>query len=110
MKTLTSLTLALTLLAPTAALAYSTADRTNEQFGLIERGRQSGEITWREGLKLRKEQRDIARVENELASDGRLNKREKRILHKLQNKAEDHIVSEANDTYHRAWWLPRLGR
>lgn len=109
MKKLMSVAIGLAVIFPTAASA-GVYDRQTEQLGQIERGRQSGGITWREGLKLRKEQRDIAKVENELAADGRLSTRDRRILRKLQNKAEDHITYEANDNYHRVRWLPRVGR
>ena len=110
MKSLVTLALTLAVLAPNAAFAHSNYARQTEQLGQIERGRQTGDITWREGLKLRKEQKDIAKVERELAADGKLTPRERRILHKLQNKAQDNIQDKRYNTYHRAWFLPRFGR
>lgn len=103
---------ALGLLAATtvAASAHSNEERLAEQMYKIELGRQSGAITWREGLKLRKEQREIARLENELSADGRLTRSERRLLHKMQNAADAHIRREANDGWYRWWWLPRIGR
>lgn len=110
MKSLVAILVSLAVIAPTAASAHSSYARQTEQLGHIERGRQTGAITWREGLKLRKEQKDIAKVERELASDGRLSPRERRILKKLQNNAHENIQAETYDRYHRAWFLPRVGR
>lgn len=104
------LAIAIAILTPTLALAHAPEDRMAEQQAKIEQGRKTGDITWREGLRLRQEQREIARVENELAADGRLTKSERRVLRKLQNNAEANIVTEATDTRHRPWFLPRFGR
>jgi hypothetical protein len=104
---------ALGILVATTAAA-SAMSRTEERLALqmyeIEKGRQSGTITWREGLKLRKEQREIVRLENELSADGRVTAKERRMLNKMQNKAARHIAIEARDGWYRWWWLPRVGR
>ena len=105
-------TLAFTLLAASsaAAFAHSNEARRGEQYYEIEKGRQDGSITWTEGLKLRKEQRQISKVEEVLKSDGYLSRKDRRLLHKLQNKAAYQIESQSDDRWHRVWWMPRFGR
>ena len=97
-------------LAATEASANSASARQTYQLGEIERGRQTGAITWREGLKLRKEQREIAKVEANLKSDGHLSKRDRRKLNKLQTSANQNIADKATNRWHRAWFMPRFGR
>ena len=99
------------LMATTAgALAHSNAERLARQAVEIEEGRQEGSITWREGLKLRAEQREIARLKSKFMTDGYLTKSERRILHRLQTTAEMHIDNETSDGWRRLRWLPRVGR
>lgn len=93
----------------TFALAHSTDARQAEQYRSIEQGRRDGSITWREGIKLRHEQAQIARVENHLKADGRYTRSERRAVHALQDEARRDIRREANDGWHRPWWLPRFG-
>lgn len=93
----------------TLAFAHSNDVRQAQQYRWIEHGRQDGSITWREGIKLRREQAEIARIENELKADGRYTRFDKRAVHALQNKAQRDITREANDGWHRPWWLPRFG-
>lgn len=104
------LTLAALATMTTPALAHSHSARESEQNAWIEQGRRDGSITWREGIKLRREQRQIDRVEAGMKADGHFSRAERRTLHKLQNRSEDHIVREANDGWKRLWWLPRVGR
>lgn len=92
------------------AFAHSNDDRLAEQAAWIEAGRQDGSITWTEGLKLRKEQREIARVKAEFEADGRLSPTERRVLHKMQDEAQANIQAETMDNVHRLSWLPRIGR
>jgi hypothetical protein len=82
----------------------------NEQAYKIEQGRRSGRITWREGHKLRAEQRKIARLRNVYLSDGMLTRREFRTLRRKQKAAALHIVSEKFDGHRRLKFLPRVGR
>jgi hypothetical protein len=84
--------------------------RQDRQADRIEDGRRSGSITWREGLKLRAEQRRIKRVEQNFRSDGHLDRQERRILTNMQDNASSHIRSERRDSWRRAWWAPRVGR
>jgi hypothetical protein len=99
------------LVAGTAAASAASVNQRQEyQADRIEQGRESGKITWTEGLKLRAEQRRIARTEAEFRSDGYLNKSERRVLKDMQDDASEHISSEKHDDWRRAWWLPRFGR
>lgn len=84
--------------------------RQQRQLGIIEQGRQSGDITWREGRQLRSQQKVIARTEQHLASDGYLSKSDRRHLTTLQRRAADSIQTESTDRRRRLWWLPRFGR
>ncbi|MGQ0674276.1 MAG: hypothetical protein ACT4N2_15555, partial [Hyphomicrobium sp.] len=85
------------------ALANSTDVRMDEQRDVIELGRRDGSITWREGIKLRKEQAAIAQRRAELLADGRLSKKERRELNARQDEAEAHIDGELSDGWRRLW-------
>ena len=106
-----SFVIASAVLAATSATAFahSNAARQTEINTIIEQGRDTGTITWREGRKLRKEQLEIDRVKADLESDGKLSKADQRILHRLQDQSEGHIVAEANDGWRRLRILPRFG-
>jgi Spy/CpxP family protein refolding chaperone len=110
MKTIAAIALAALAATSTVAIAHSNDAREAEQNDWIEAGRQAGTITWREGIKLRREQREISRIEDHMKSDGRLSRDERRTLHKLQDEAQNRIVHESSDGWKRAWWLPRFGR
>lgn len=113
---LRSIAIASVLLSLTAANAlahsnkYSVDDRQASQNQQIENGRLEGSITWREGLKLRAEQRAIANREAELASDGKLSRGDRHELKKLQNELADDIVDRRQNGPNRPSWLPRVGR
>jgi methionine-rich copper-binding protein CopC len=92
------------------AAAHSVDQRQAAQIDRIEDGRNAGTITWREGVKLRREQAQIARAEQQFKSDGRVSRDEKRALTQLQNQANHDIARESNDGWRRAWWVPRFGR
>src|SRR5450755_4718866 len=93
------------------ANANNLDERQTFQYGRIEEGRQDGSITWREGLRLRAEQRHIARMKEYLEDGhGRLSRSNARAVRSLQNEAsEDIAVSKENYRYRPAW-LPRVGR
>ncbi|MEQ1653594.1 MAG: hypothetical protein ABL897_13990 [Hyphomicrobium sp.] len=110
MKTTALIAAAALAASATVALAHSNDAREAEQTDWIENGRNNGTITWREGIKLRREQREIDRIEDSMKADGRLSRDEKRTLHKMQDQAQSHIVKESSDGWQRAWWLPRFGR
>lgn len=110
MKTATLIAFAALTASSTLAVAANVDQRQSNQINRIESGRNNGTITWREGLKLRREQALIARTEAQFKADGHLSRDEKRALNQMQNNASNHIVRETNDGWHRAWWLPRFGR
>jgi hypothetical protein len=110
MTKLAAITLALLTLAPVTAMANSIDDRQANQASRIERGRETGSVTWTEGIKLRAEQRKISRTEAKLKSDGYLSSKDKRVLTKMQNKASKHITAEKHDGLKRVDWLPRVGK
>jgi hypothetical protein len=98
-----------------AASAHETrADidaREQGQLGRIEQGRENGSITWREGLKLRAEQRRIAADEAaRIAEHGHLTRHDRHELDEEQDAAAHHIHEEATDGWRRPSWLPRIGR
>lgn len=98
-------------MASTASAAQHTQYRLDRQAAQIEQGRKTGTITWTEGVKLRNEQRDIARLKARyLANDGRLSAAEKRVLNKKLDVAKRNIaVKKVNN--HKRWKpLPRVGR
>jgi hypothetical protein len=106
----TSIALAALVAVPAVASAYTIEDRKAIQSYKIEQGRKDGSITWREGLKLRSEQRKIERTEAALKEKGYLTKRDRRELSQMQSNAAKHIYAEKNDRWYRAWFLPRVGR
>ena len=115
MKKIVLISTGLLIATSAAALAHTPSrasidDREQRQLGRIEQGRQTGSITWTEGLKLRAEQRRIAQTEAALAADGRLTKSDRRLVNDLQNDANHSIHAESNDRRQRLWWLPRFGR
>ncbi len=110
-----TLTATAVILAATTATASAHSVRPidrfmNKQAYKIEQGRQSGQITWREGRKLRAEQRKIARLRDFFLSDGVLTRREFLTLRTKQKAAAWHIVNEKFDGRRRPKFLPRVGR
>ncbi|MGD9671215.1 MAG: hypothetical protein AB7U75_19570 [Hyphomicrobiaceae bacterium] len=103
------------ILAATTAAASAHSVRpidheSHSQSHRIEKGRQTGQITWREGLKLRAEQREISRLRAQYLADGKLTGREYRDLRSRQKSASWHIVNEKHDGWRRPRFLPRVGR
>lgn len=98
------------IMASTGIASAASIDRVQDrQAKRIEHGRQTGKITWTEGLKLRSEQRKISRKEAQFRADGYLSTSERRKLRKMQRKAGKNIRHEKHDSKRRAWWLPRVG-
>ena len=96
---------------PAAAHDDGSVDaRQERQARAIERGRISGKITWREGRKLRRQQRKIARLERDFRRDGHLSEHEMGILHAKLDRARRRIRAEKRDGYRRWSALPRFGR
>lgn len=96
--------------AASAASGRTIHDRQDRQADRIEDGRRSGSITWREGMKLRAEQRRIRSTERLFHRDGRLDRDERRVLTKMQDRASSNIRNERRDGWRRVWWAPRVGR
>src|SRR5471030_2824703 len=93
------------------ANANSLDERQTFQYGRIEQGRQDGSITWREGLRLRAEQRHIARLKEELEDrHGHLGRSNARAIRSLQNDASEDIEAAAENAHYRPSWLPRVGK
>jgi hypothetical protein len=99
------------LLATTAGASAASIDaKKDHQADRIEQGRESGKITWTEGLALRAEQNRIAKVEANYREDGYLSTSERRKLRAMQDNASEHIADEKSNGWRRAWWMPRFGR
>lgn len=98
-------TLAMTAQSSTASAAerwrYEVDKRQAKQHQLIHQGRHSGALTWREALKLRREQIRIARMERAFRADGRLDASERQALRYAQDAATAHIFQERNDGQRR---------
>jgi len=104
------LALLLSLAAPAIASADAIDDRQARQAERIERGRETGSITWIEGIKLRAEQNRIARTKAALEADGRLSRADRTRLAEMQTEAAKSIRSESRDGWHRLFGLPRFGK
>lgn len=103
--------LAMTYLPASAHDKGSVDLRQTRQAAAIERGRVTGKITWSEGIKLRNEQRRIARLEARFRkSDGHLDRHEKAVLNDLLDEARRHIRLEKRDSHRRYSALPRIGK
>ena len=99
-----------TAAASAHAPRYDADARQARQGQAIEAGRQSGSITWREGRRLRRNQREIGDVKSYFREDGVLTRRERGVLHWMQDRAAHSIAAERSDRWRRPWWLPRVGR
>ncbi len=112
MSKIATIAAGLLIATSTAALAGSASvdERQDRQARAIEQGRQNGSVTWREGLKLRTEQRHIAQTEAQYRADGRLDKNERRALNQMLDDSAQHIRDERTDGLKRPGWLPRVGR
>ena len=109
MKNVILIATSLLLVSGVAASAASVDATKDRQADRIEHGRETGKITWTEGLRLRSEQNNIARTEAAFRSDGYLSASERRKLRVMQNEAAEHIGDEKHNGWHRVWWLPRVG-
>lgn len=74
----------------------------------INAGRDSGAITWTEGIKLRRQLAAIDRTARELKADGHLSAHDRRILSGMQDSLEGQIIAESADFRQRRF-LPRIG-
>ena len=100
----------LVIATSTAASANGIDATKDRQADRIEYGRETGKITWTEGLRLRAEQRRIARLEADYKSDGYLSKSERRDLRDRQDAAAENIAEKKSNGWSRLWFLPRVGK
>ncbi len=104
------LALILAIAAPAAASADAIGNRMDRQADRIEHGRETGSITWTEGMKLRAEQKRISRTKTAMETKGYLTRHDRAKLAGMQTKASKNISKESNDSWHRLWGLPRVGK
>ncbi len=74
-----------------AALAGRVKNRQVKQQKRIHQGVNSGELTRRETVRLKKEQRHINRAKKRALSDGELTRKERIRLEKKQDRASRHV-------------------
>ncbi len=99
------------LVATSAAASAHSIDATRDlQADRIEHGRETGRITWTEGLRLRAEQHRIARTEAEYEAKGYMTKSQHHTIRDMQEDAAEHISEEKTNGWSRVWWLPRVGK
>ena len=65
--------------------------RQKKQFKRITHGIKCGEVTDREFVRLNREQRRIGKYKRQARWDGYINHRERRRLHRMQDRASEHI-------------------
>jgi hypothetical protein len=77
--------------------------RQKKQSQRITRGIRSGEVTDREFVRLNREQRRIGKYKRRARGDGYISNRERRQLHRMQDRASAHIYrSKHNRESHYA--------
>jgi hypothetical protein len=104
------LALMLAIAAPAVASADAIGNRMDRQADRIEHGRETGAITWTEGIKLRAEQKRIARTKASMETKGYLTRSDRAKLAAMQTDASKNIRKESHDSWHRLWDLPRVGK
>ncbi len=98
--------LALAVVATTAAQAHGTPrvdERQAQQTQRIHQGVASGQLTARETLRLRQQQRGIQRYERQAKADGLVSARERQHLHAMQTAASRDIRWQKHDRQQRYW-------
>ena len=100
-----SIILAASLIAAmtTGTLADTIDDRQANHAERIRQARQSGQLTAHEVAKLRAEQGRIRELERHVKADGIVTHREARLMDRVQDAANRHIVKESRDS-ERAWY------
>ena len=84
-------------LLPTFAHAARADKRQNNQRQRIQQGVKSGELTKGEATRLRKQQRNIHRMENKAESDGTVTAKEKARIEKAQDRASKNIYRKKHN-------------
>ncbi|MES1180133.1 MAG: hypothetical protein ABUL43_02950 [Hyphomicrobium sp.] len=99
------------LIATSAAASAGSIDATkSRQAARIEQGRETGKITWTEGLALRAEQNKISHTQATYEEKGYLTNSERRNLKNMQADASEHIADKKTNGWSRLWFLPRVGK
>jgi hypothetical protein len=110
--TVTAIVLAAPASAKTATQIRAEALEKHEaaQQEAIYNGRRDGSLTWWERLRLTSEQRRIAKIEQEVAADGRITRSEYYDVKRAQNDAGRHITQDKHNEYVRGWWWRTFAR
>ena len=98
-KIITALCLAATTISAGASAATPVNARQVNQERRIDAGKRSGKLTNAEAMRLKAEQRSIARLESQLKArhGGKLTAADKRLIHRKQEQANAHILSQKGD-------------
>lgn len=84
--------------------------REAAQADAIVEGRTNGSLTWWERARLVREQRRIAKLDAQVAADGKITKSEYLAVKAAQNDAGDHISADKHNQYVRGWWWRTFSR
>src|SRR5262245_35787943 len=77
--------------------------REDAQADRIYRARRTGDLTWFESFRLKREQARIHRMEAAAKSDGYISRYEAKQIERAQDHASDHIYYSTHNE-RRAWW------
>jgi hypothetical protein len=95
-------TLALAVSVVTPAQAQSFGDRMDNQRDRIENGVESGDLTRKEARRLKRNQREIRELRQDLAEKGDgLSNKDRRILRRKLNQQSDAIYDQRHDNQER---------
>lgn len=83
---------------------YEIDKRQARHHELIQEGRDTGTLTWREARRLTVEQVRIARMKTQFLADGHLDWNERQALRFAQDAANQHIFEARNNADRRRWW------
>lgn len=89
-----------------ARFADRVDSRQARQHDRIHEGRADGTLTRGETRQLRRDQKEISRLERRFGHDGRIDKRERRILNDAQDRASRRIYRAKHNDFnrgHRGW-------
>jgi len=73
------------------------AKRQNIQDARVNQGLRTGELTKREAIRLKQQQKDIKRSKRAAKADGKLTRKERRVIKAKQNKASQAIYRKKNN-------------
>lgn len=89
----------------TAGFSQTTKKKVNKrqavQHQKISQGVKSGELTKKEAVQLRKQQRNIAQTKRAAKADGVVTRKEKAIINQKQNKAAKNIAVKKHNPANR---------